>query len=78
MVVIISSLVKTPLPKVDILLIRTLWNNSKPYVYSKNASKKGKRIAVVINKPRTFPFAEGYALCHFEYGKNRTMKKSMC
>lgn len=35
--------------------------------------KKGKRIAVVINKLRTFPFVEGYALCHWSDQKNETL-----
>lgn len=37
----------------------------------KDINKKGKRIAVVINKPRTFPLVKGYALCHLNNGKNQ-------
>lgn len=45
---------------------------------------KGKRIAVVINQLRTFPFDEGYSLCHFDkilqklYAGAEPMVKSLC
>lgn len=66
MVIIICSLIS---PLQQLLLV---------FVKSTNAikdinKKKGKRIAVVINKLRTFPFVEGYALCHWSDQKNETL-----